>query len=271
MRWVWLVVVVAFALGACGGSPKPEPRAAAADAEPTPAPRTDVAAIAARAHVPVLCYHQIRPQTSADSAQDRAVHRRPGGPRGADARAGQGRATRRSPATRSSPTRARRAAAAQAGAADLRRRLGRAVHARAADPAPAPLRRDVLHHDGRAGQARVAHPRAGARARPRGDDDRRAHVGPQGRHDLHGRRLGHRDHRAHARPRAAGRPPGAAVRLPVRPLESRRVPAPAPRALHRRVPAGRQARPPRSAVDAAADHRARAHGKELLREIKQDF
>jgi peptidoglycan/xylan/chitin deacetylase (PgdA/CDA1 family) len=65
-----LAVALALAPGGCGGSkphatpPKPTPR-------PTPAPRTDPAAIAARARVPVLCYHQIRAQTSADSPQDR--------------------------------------------------------------------------------------------------------------------------------------------------------------------------------------------------------
>jgi peptidoglycan/xylan/chitin deacetylase (PgdA/CDA1 family) len=37
----------------------------------TPAPKTDAASMAARAHVPVLCWHQIRPQTGADSARDR--------------------------------------------------------------------------------------------------------------------------------------------------------------------------------------------------------
>lgn len=36
-----------------------------------PRPSTTMAAIAARARVPVLCWHQIRPLTAADSAQDR--------------------------------------------------------------------------------------------------------------------------------------------------------------------------------------------------------
>lgn len=36
-----------------------------------PPARTDVAAIAGRAHVPVLCYHQIRPLTASDAAEDR--------------------------------------------------------------------------------------------------------------------------------------------------------------------------------------------------------
>src|SRR3954451_5416452 len=69
-RWVW-AAVLALVVAGCGGSsepppkPKPTPRA-------TPAPKTDVASIAARAKIPVLCYHQIRKQTAADSAQDRA-------------------------------------------------------------------------------------------------------------------------------------------------------------------------------------------------------
>jgi peptidoglycan/xylan/chitin deacetylase (PgdA/CDA1 family) len=36
-----------------------------------PPARTDVAAIAGRANVPVLCYHQIRPLTASDAAEDR--------------------------------------------------------------------------------------------------------------------------------------------------------------------------------------------------------
>jgi peptidoglycan/xylan/chitin deacetylase (PgdA/CDA1 family) len=71
-RWVWaLAAALAFALAGCGGSsepapkPRPTPRA-------TPAPKTDAASIAKRAKIPVLCYHQIRKQTAADSAQDRA-------------------------------------------------------------------------------------------------------------------------------------------------------------------------------------------------------
>jgi peptidoglycan/xylan/chitin deacetylase (PgdA/CDA1 family) len=68
-RWVCAAVLALFMAG-CGGSskpppkPKPTPRA-------TPAPKTDAASIAARAKIPVLCYHQIRKQTAADSAQDR--------------------------------------------------------------------------------------------------------------------------------------------------------------------------------------------------------
>ena len=57
------------ALVGCGGTaPK---HAATATPARTPAPRTDPAAMAARADVPVLCWHQIRPATAADSARDR--------------------------------------------------------------------------------------------------------------------------------------------------------------------------------------------------------
>jgi peptidoglycan/xylan/chitin deacetylase (PgdA/CDA1 family) len=56
-----------LALVGCGGSKK-QP---AAKATPTPAPATDPASMAARADVPVLCWHQIRSATAADSARDR--------------------------------------------------------------------------------------------------------------------------------------------------------------------------------------------------------
>jgi peptidoglycan/xylan/chitin deacetylase (PgdA/CDA1 family) len=62
-------VLALLALAGCGGSgPKHD---AKATPERTPAPRTDAASMAARADVPVLCWHQIRPITGADSAQDR--------------------------------------------------------------------------------------------------------------------------------------------------------------------------------------------------------
>jgi peptidoglycan/xylan/chitin deacetylase (PgdA/CDA1 family) len=64
-----LVVLALLALAGCGGSaPK---HAATATPARTPAPRTDPASMAARANVPVLCWHQIRAQTAADSARDR--------------------------------------------------------------------------------------------------------------------------------------------------------------------------------------------------------
>jgi peptidoglycan/xylan/chitin deacetylase (PgdA/CDA1 family) len=63
-----LAAALALVPAGCGGSSKPPPR-------PTPrarpAPKTDVASIAKRAKIPVLCYHQIRRQKAADSAQDR--------------------------------------------------------------------------------------------------------------------------------------------------------------------------------------------------------
>jgi len=43
----------------------------------TPKPRTDAAAVAARARIPVLCYHQIRTPTSADGADARPYIVRP--------------------------------------------------------------------------------------------------------------------------------------------------------------------------------------------------
>jgi peptidoglycan/xylan/chitin deacetylase (PgdA/CDA1 family) len=64
------VLVVALTLAGCGGGqtgPDHSPRRA----ERTPSPRTDLASVAARADVPVLCYHQIRPLTSADGAAAR--------------------------------------------------------------------------------------------------------------------------------------------------------------------------------------------------------
>jgi len=58
-----------LALAGCGGSaPK---HADTATPARTPAPRTDAASMAARATVPVLCWHQIRTATGADSARDR--------------------------------------------------------------------------------------------------------------------------------------------------------------------------------------------------------
>ena len=74
------------------------------------------------------------------------------------------------------------------------------------------------------GKPGLADPRAGARARPRGDGDRRAHVGPQAGPAIRGRGLGDRDHRADARSAAAGRPPDPPVRVPLRPLRREAIP-----------------------------------------------
>jgi peptidoglycan/xylan/chitin deacetylase (PgdA/CDA1 family) len=69
-RWVSaLVAALVFVLTGCGGSSKPAPRPTP---RATPAPKTDAASIARRAKIPVLCYHQVRKRTAADSAQDRA-------------------------------------------------------------------------------------------------------------------------------------------------------------------------------------------------------
>ena len=68
-----LLAAVATLLAGCGGhrgSGNVIEAPATAPARRAPA-RTDVAAIAARARVPVLCWHQIRPVTAADGAQAR--------------------------------------------------------------------------------------------------------------------------------------------------------------------------------------------------------
>ena len=65
-------MVAAILLAGCGGSASKHGHASAAQApDRTPAPPTDVASVAARADVPVLCYHQIRPPTARDGAAAR--------------------------------------------------------------------------------------------------------------------------------------------------------------------------------------------------------
>jgi peptidoglycan/xylan/chitin deacetylase (PgdA/CDA1 family) len=67
-----VLAVLAVVAAGCGGADAVDERRA--DPPPvkrTPAPRTDPAAIAARANVPVLTYHQIRRPTEADGAQAR--------------------------------------------------------------------------------------------------------------------------------------------------------------------------------------------------------
>ncbi len=72
-----VAAVVAVAVASTRGDGPPESSDAPVPARPARAgaahPRapTDVAAIAARADVPVLCYHQVRPLTARDAAQDR--------------------------------------------------------------------------------------------------------------------------------------------------------------------------------------------------------
>jgi peptidoglycan/xylan/chitin deacetylase (PgdA/CDA1 family) len=63
--------MAALALAGCGGSHHPRPAPPRPTASATPTPRTDVAAVAARARIPVLCYHQIRTPTGADGADAR--------------------------------------------------------------------------------------------------------------------------------------------------------------------------------------------------------
>src|SRR3954452_15734570 len=65
-----LVLLCLLALAGCGGSSKPHP-SLSPTATAAAKPRTDAAAVAARAHIPVLCYHQIRDPTAADSAAAR--------------------------------------------------------------------------------------------------------------------------------------------------------------------------------------------------------
>jgi peptidoglycan/xylan/chitin deacetylase (PgdA/CDA1 family) len=70
MRHRWLSATLAgVALAGCGGSGDASHRSARA--AHTPTPRTDLAAVAVRADVPVLCYHQIRPITARDGAAAR--------------------------------------------------------------------------------------------------------------------------------------------------------------------------------------------------------
>jgi peptidoglycan/xylan/chitin deacetylase (PgdA/CDA1 family) len=66
-----------LALAGCGGGDTPPDRTATPAPKKTPAPRTDAAGVASRSHVPVLCYHQIREPTAADSAADRQYIVRP--------------------------------------------------------------------------------------------------------------------------------------------------------------------------------------------------
>jgi len=74
-RWTGLMIVtaIALAIGGCGGHDRARSGGVAPAKAPRarPAPRTDAAAVAARANVPVLCWHQIRVPTSADSTDAR--------------------------------------------------------------------------------------------------------------------------------------------------------------------------------------------------------
>ncbi len=74
-RRLALLAVAAAALGGCGGGAKSGGGPGPSNSPPPTRPRIDLnadhAAVAARMRVPILCYHQLRPQTGADSAVDR--------------------------------------------------------------------------------------------------------------------------------------------------------------------------------------------------------
>ena len=77
-----LAVLLAATLAGCGQDAAPAapgPTARAPARPPKAAPRTDVAAVAARADVPVLCYHQVRPVTAADGPAARPLIITPAG------------------------------------------------------------------------------------------------------------------------------------------------------------------------------------------------
>jgi peptidoglycan/xylan/chitin deacetylase (PgdA/CDA1 family) len=75
VRWSWIWAALLLVAG-CGGAHKATPTSTPAPRE-TPKPKTTAAAVASRSHVPVLCYHQIRTPTGADSAADRQYIVRP--------------------------------------------------------------------------------------------------------------------------------------------------------------------------------------------------
>ncbi len=74
-RWSWAAALLLVLLAGCGGSDaqpsQPSRATPGAGQGSAPAARTDLEAVARRAEVPVLCYHQIRRATAADGAQAR--------------------------------------------------------------------------------------------------------------------------------------------------------------------------------------------------------
>ena len=161
MRRGWICAALAVALAGCGGGSKrddePPPRRTPTA---TPKPKTTAAAVASRSHVPVLCYHQIRTPTAADSAADRQYIVRPSVlEKQMQALADAGY----------TPISGEDYVAHMARGAKLPRKpilltfddaSGRPVHAGAADPAQAPLQGDLLRHDRRARQAGLDDARA---------------------------------------------------------------------------------------------------------------
>jgi peptidoglycan/xylan/chitin deacetylase (PgdA/CDA1 family) len=78
MRPALIAIVLVVLLAGCGGNDPPPARPApgkGAAARTPSRPRVDLKAkpsfIAARSSIPILCYHQLRPQTGADAAVDR--------------------------------------------------------------------------------------------------------------------------------------------------------------------------------------------------------
>ena len=157
----WILAALALLIGGCGGSntpPRPTPHASAG---PSPAPPTDVAVGRGAGRTSRSSVTTRSASRRAPTAPGPHLHRQPQGLRGADGRAGPTRATPRSRGEALVDHVARGAqAAAQADPADLRRRLGGPVHARAARPARARLRGHVLRDDRRPRQAGLAHARA---------------------------------------------------------------------------------------------------------------
>ena len=255
-RWVWAAVLALIVAG-CGGSsepppkPKPTPRA-------TPAPRTDVASVAARAGIPVLCYHQIRKQTAADSAQDRAYIVSP------KVFAAQMRALD------------------EAGYTTI---TGDALVDHVARGAKLPRKPILLtFDDASAGQYTQVLPvlrehnfvatffvmtvvlgkpgwltRGQVRALDRAGMTIGAHTyDHKSVPEYARRRLEHAVRRARPRAAQARRPPDPAVRVSLRRLLRRGDPAPVRGRLSRRLPARGEARPQAPAVEHPPDHRARA-------------
>ena len=260
MRPAAALAALAILLAGCGGGHGSGNtiEAPAGDRAPARAPaRTDAAAMAARAGVPVLCWHQIRPITGADGAQARPYIV---GPRALAAQL-DALAARRLP-RRSAPTRSSRTSRAAPGCppspccspSTTRRRARSRARCRCCArhhfTATFFVMTVVLGKPGWMTRADVRTlDRAGMTIGAHTWDH---HPVPQ----YSGADWAKQIDAAHARARADRRASRRRLRLPVRPLERVGVPAPARRAAGRRVPARRQARPRAPALHAAAHHRA---------------